>query len=121
MESDINILQDVKSILDPLTVEDSEDFNNQILAYIDSTILMLAQKGCIKKTMPIITAESLYSDIINPPTNIEYDNEATFSAIRTVIRFTVKTLFDPPVQNVMNIYQTIIEENKWRIGEAYEL
>lgn len=121
MESDLNILEDCKSIMDPMTVEDADDFNGQILAHIDSTILTLAQLGCIKDSMPMITADTTWSDIINPPTNQKYNNEQTYAAIRTVIKYTVRILFDPPVQNVMDIYRQIIDKNEWRIAQAYAL
>lgn len=107
--------------MDPMTVEDADDFDGQILSFIDSTILSLAQRGCIKEDMPTITSDTTWSEIINPPKNYLYDNEQTYSAIRTVIKYTVRILFDPPVQNVMTIYQQIIDENKWRILQAYEI
>lgn len=117
---EFNILEDCKSILDPIMCSETTDFDKQILGIIEATILPLTQLGCIKPLYHRITEETSWHDIINPPSQaFDYDN--TFSAIRTYVRYNVRITFDPPVSNVIEIYQKAINEAFFRIEVAYEL
>lgn len=116
-----NILEDCKRLLDPMMAEgDADDFDWQLLSLIDATILPLTQIGCIKSLSERITNETMWEEIINPP-NPAFDNDNTYSAIRTYVRYKVRILFDPPVSNVLEIYKEAIHEALFRIEVAYEL
>lgn len=118
--NDLSILDDCKALLDPMLTEDVDDFDKQLLSLIEATILPLTQLGCIKPLSHRIVEYTTWHDIINPPSQA-FDNDNTYSAIRTYVRYRVRIMFDPPVSNVLEIYQKAIDEAFFRIEVAYEL
>ena len=105
------ILKDVKTSLG--TFIDSA-FDNQILSFVDQSILALTELGCIKPLDSPITKDTKWSDIIvdAPKTNALY-------AIKQYIYLQVKLMFDPPVSGIIGIVKDRIDELYFRIDTAY--
>lgn len=105
------ILGDIKRSLG--TFVDSA-FDNQILSFVDQSILALTDLGCIKPLDSPITKDTKWSDIIvdAPKTNALY-------AIKQYIYLQVKLMFDPPVSGIVGIVKDRIDELYFRIDTAY--
>lgn len=105
------ILGDIKRSLG--TFVDSA-FDNQILSFVDQSILALTDLGCIKPLDSPITKDTKWSDVVvdAPKTNALY-------AIKQYIYLQVKLMFDPPVSGIVGIVKDRIDELYFRIDTAY--
>lgn len=97
------ILEDVKKALGIVPGYDA--FDDQILMYINSARMDLAQLG--PKCLGIIEKESQWS--VFPDINDE-------AAIKSYISLKIRLMFDPPGNSfLVTAYQKLIEEAAWRL------
>lgn len=115
-----NVLESVKSTIGPM-MGGTDAFDMNILSFVDTALLPLMQLGCIKQIQYPIDSTTTWDEIINPPSNPFYANEATYAAIRQYVGIKAKVSFDPPASgNASKVYEEIQKENFWRIKEAYD-
>lgn len=97
------ILEDVKKALGIIPGYDA--FDDQILLYINSARMDLAQLG--PKCLTTVQKDSNWSIFEN------IDDEA---AIKSYIALKVRLMFDPPGNSfLVTAYQKLIEEAAWRL------
>lgn len=117
------ILEDVKMSLGDMTLLLGEEFDSQILQFVEMSVLPLTQVGCITAEDFDIDKSTEWEDIINQPPDNRQDKYISLtsirSAVKTYVQLQVRILFDPPVSTVVNIMEDKCRELLWRIELAY--
>ena len=103
-----SILASVKKLLG--VPEGCDDFNQDIIIYINSVFMFLSQMGVGPKTPFSISDESAsWSDFSS-----DID---TMKAIKSYVPLKVKIMFDPPTSSsAYNALTYIISEHEWRLN-----
>ena len=109
----------VKSILTSIKLllgitEDYEHFDNQIVAHINSVLMILTQLGVGPPDGFIVKDKSdTWNEFIPDGKNLEL--------VKSYIHLKVKLLFDPPSSSVvMESTNRMINEFEWRLNAAAE-
>ena len=94
---------------------DSNTFDDELIAYINSTLLNLKQLGVgPKEGFVIENAEATWSEFIP-------DNKVLREATKTYLAAKVRLKFDPPVSGTaMEALKSIISEYEWRLNVEAE-
>lgn len=112
-----NILEDVKKSLGPM-IGDTDAFDDQLLVFINSTLLTLDQLGAIKEGCSTVNEDTAWSGIVKrPPSNNNI--EPIYSAIQQYVSFKTRLLFDPPGSGAKEVFESLCDEALWRIEVAY--
>ena len=107
-----SILTSIKLLLG--ITEDYEHFDNQIVAHINSVLMILTQLGVGPPDGFIVKDKSdTWNEFIPDGKNLEL--------VKSYIHLKVKLLFDPPSSSVvMESTNRMINEFEWRLNAAAE-
>lgn len=107
-----SILTSIKLLLG--IAEDYEHFDNQIVAHINSVLMILTQLGVGPPDGFIVKDKSdTWNEFIPDGKNLEL--------VKSYIHLKVKLLFDPPSSSVvMESTNRMINEFEWRLNAAAE-
>lgn len=107
-----SILTSIKLLLG--ITEDYEHFDNQIVAHINSVLMILTQLGIGPPDGFIVKDKSdTWNEFIPDGKNLEL--------VKSYIHLKVKLLFDPPSSSVvMESTNRMINEFEWRLNAAAE-
>lgn len=101
------ILSSIKKLLG--LIEDYDQFDVDILIYINSAISSLTQIGVGPTEGFIVDSMTTWSDYLG--------NNSKLELVKTYIYLKTKLLFDPPMSSsVTEIINTQLKEYEWRIN-----
>lgn len=109
---DESILKTIRSSI--LGDEESEEFDDDLLLHINSSILTLRQNGIINNVM-VKGVDETWEDLKDENKNNEY-----FNQVPQFISLNTRILFDPPPPSNVEFYNNRIDELLWRLKVAYE-
>lgn len=108
-----SILKDMRLALG--LSEDSEDFDTELLMFINSSIATLRQNGVIlSKTVD--SSDVTWNDLKQD----DVESNEYFQMIPLYMKLKTKLLFDPPPPSTVDQYKNAEEELLWRLKTAYE-
>ena len=101
----------------PSIVYASNDFDGELLSFINLSTAPLYQVGCIE---PLdIRVDTTWDELIrDPPDASNFD--LAKSVISSYISLQTRLLFDPPVYSMADIFNEKVKELLWRIEALYE-
>lgn len=107
-----SILNTVKKLLG--IPQDVDDFDNDLIVYINTVFSMVNQMGIGPlKCYKITNASDKWSD---------FDNRLDMEDFKTYMYLKVKMLFDPPANNqIMESYNKVIQELEFRIHSLWDM
>lgn len=109
---DESILKTIRSSI--LGDEESEEFDDDLLLHINSSILTLRQNGITNNIM-VKGVDETWEDLKDKNKNNEY-----FNQVPQFISLNTRILFDPPPPSNVEFYNNRIDELLWRLKVAYE-
>lgn len=109
---DESILKTIRSSI--LGNEESEEFDDDLLLHINSSILTLRQNGITNNIM-VKGVDETWEDLKDENKNNEY-----FNQVPQFISLNTRILFDPPPPSNVEFYNNRIDELLWRLKVAYE-
>lgn len=109
---DESILKTIRSSI--LGDEESEEFDDDLLLHINSSILTLRQNGITNNIM-VKGVDETWEDLKDENKNNEY-----FNQVPQFISLNTRILFDPPPPSNVEFYNNRIDELLWRLKVAYE-
>lgn len=95
---------------------ESEDFDTDLLMYINSAIGELRQNGATL-SVTITDTETTWEDLRNP---LATSNNEYFHMVPSYIAMSVKLVFDPPPPSAVEAYVKQKDGILWRLKIAYE-
>lgn len=110
----MNISNTIVEDLNSYLLISDESFNDNLIQYIDSSLMTLSRAGAIK-AYEEIDKSTTWEDVIVP-----INAPGIYSAIMAHVKFEVKRFFDPPASNVSNAMKEKMDEIFWTIKEAYD-
>ena len=114
METDNNILNDVKRSIGLMPEYDS--FDQVLIMHINSVFMILHQMGVGPDSgFRLVTGEEVWTDFL-PST---YEN---FESVKSYVGMKVRLLFDPPSSSThMECIKQAINEFEWRLNFEAEV
>lgn len=105
-----SILTSIKKLLG--IAEECEDFDSDIIMYINSVFMILTQMGVgPKEGFTIHDKNDTWDDFLKDDQNLE--------GVKTYIHLKVKLMFDPPLSSaVTEVINKMISELEWRLYVA---
>lgn len=95
--------------------DDSQVFDGEIVPHVMSAIGKLAQNGVGSSTF--VNSETTWIDVITPEMIVNPD---VFAMFPLYVMMSVKILFDPPPPSNVSYYQSMIDDNLWRLRLIYD-
>lgn len=108
------VMSDVRKFLN--LGDDSNVFDGEIIPFVMSAIGKLAQNGVGQPS--IIDSETTWVDVITPEVIV---NQQVFALFPVYVMLSVKIFFDPPPPSTLPYYQSLLDDNLWRLRLAYEI
>lgn len=114
MKVDDSILESVRGSL--LGSEDNDEFDNELLPYINSSIFNLNQNG-VGAGIIVVGVRETWSDLMGY-SQLEKSN--SFKSVPLYIHLHTKLLFDPPPPSNVQYNDKIVNEMLWRLKVEFE-
>lgn len=109
---DESILNSIKRIMGGL-MEDSTDFNSDLITYINSSFVKVKQLGFGPDDFTITGSEELWSSFS--------DNPLVVNLVKTYVYVNVKLLFDPPSNSfTVDALKELEKEYAWRLTVLHD-
>lgn len=108
------VMSDVRKFLN--LGDDSNAFDGEIIPLVTSAIGKLSQNGV--GSPKFVDSETTWVEVITPDM---ITNPDVFAMFPLYVMLSVKILFDPPPPSTIPYYQSMMDDNLWRLRIAYDI